>query len=162
MRTRLPQARWLPSLLALASLMCLASCASGPGTVSGELPLVNLESLELQDQQLLVDLSIRNLNDQRLESPLREASLTIDGQAADFENILPLTLNISARGRENLRLTVTADSATQAALLALADERGQSLPYQLTLTFDGRRASRTPVEQNGFLHPVPGQPGRFR
>ena len=162
MRTRFPQARWLPSLLALASLMCLASCASRPGTVSGELPLVNLESLELQDQQLLVDLSIRNLNDQRLESPLREASLTIDGQAADFESTLPLTLNISARGRENLRLTATADSATQAALLALADERGQSLPYQLTLTFDGRRASRTPVEQNGFLHPVPGQPGRFR
>lgn len=162
MRTRLPKARRIASVLALALLVCLAGCASGRGTVSGQLPLVNLDSLELQDQRLLVDLSIRNLNDQRLETPLREASLIIDGQAAHFESSLPLSLNISARGRENLRLTATADSATQAALAALADERGQSLPYQLTLTFDGRRASRTPVEQSGFLHPVPGQPGRFR
>ncbi|MGY6588685.1 MAG: hypothetical protein ACXIUB_10435 [Wenzhouxiangella sp.] len=162
MRTRLPKARRIAFVPALALLVCLAGCASGRGTVSGQLPLVNLDSLELQDQRLLVDLSIRNLNDQRLETPLREASLIIDGQAAHFESSLPLSLNISARGRENLRLTATADSATLAALAALADERGQSLPYQLTLTFDGRRASRTPVEQSGFLHPVPGQPGRFR
>ncbi len=161
MRTRLPKVQSL-HLLALALLLCLAGCASGPRTVSGQLPLVNLEGLELQGQRLLIDLSVRNLNDQRLESPLNEASLTIDGQPARFEGVFPQAINIPARGRESLRLSATADSPVLEALQALDQSRGQSLPYQIKLTFDGRRAGRNPVEQVGFLHPVPGQPGRFR
>lgn len=148
--------------LTLGLVVVLAGCAGSPGTVSGQLPLVDLESLEQRGDQLLVDLRIRNLNDQRLESPLRHVRLSLNGEAPVLDQEMVQTLSIAPRGREIIRLTTQANSATDEILNALSEQRGQSLPYQLTLTFEGRRASRSPVEQNGFLHPVPGQPGRFR
>lgn len=148
--------------MAIVLLCGLVGCASNSRMVSGQPPLVDLESLEQRGDLLLIDLRIRNLNDQRLDSPIRHIRLSLDGQTAILDQAAPQALNIPARGREIVRLTATADSATQEALAALSQERGQSLPYQLTLTFEGRRASRTPVEQSGFLHPVPGQAGRFR
>ena len=150
-------------------LALLAACASGSRQVSGELPLVTLEGLERQNEQITLLLGLRNINDRTL--PLTEVKVELssgDDQIVtarhqpDFE--------IGPRGREVFSLRASGEPAGLALLDRFSpgagERNGREQPGPINWTMqvhltDDRGRTRT-TEARGFLHPVPGQPGRFR
>lgn len=149
--------------VALMAMMVLAlsACAANRGNQLHP-PIVSLESLEHRDGLIRIDLGVRNPNRSRFDRPIEHISLSIDGLTPLLDQEIHDFLNIPPGGRETLSLRTEADEATLVVLSALATGERSSLPYSLTLTFPGRRDRDNPAEQNGFLHPVPGQPNRFR
>jgi hypothetical protein len=149
--------------LACIAVLALAACGGAPRQVSGELPQVLLDGLSLDGERLLFDLGIRNVNDRALDVTSLILQLELDGRAATQREQHRIDLNITARGREVIRLEAPVDPRGRRLLDELtAGERG-SLAYQLEVEFDGQRRRRLEdTIARGFLHAVPGQPGRFR
>ena len=88
-----------------------------------------------------------------------------------------LLLDIGARNRERIRLTAPASTELREQLQSLAGSGADSLPYELRgelavaggCTPDMRNnqvavagARPAPIRTRDFLHPMPGQPNRFR
>jgi len=146
--------------LALLSLIVCA-CTGGVREIKGEAPLVSLGRLELQAERLTLDLAIRNLNDQSFELSAVSLKVLLDEDPlARGRHEIPL--HVSARGREVLHLPMTATRAGLERLEQLAAGEVQQLPWSLeaTLFFVDAREHKTMT--TGWLHRVPGQPGRFR
>lgn len=157
---RLNRTAWRLSALLLSAAM-LAACSGNVRDVYGEPPQISIDGLEKRPEGVIVELAMRNVNDSPLSLETTSITLTLDGEAlAVGERELPLT--ISARGRDVIRLSLPADPAGLALLEALAAGEVQRLPWALEtrLTLAGSRDRRTKAD--GWLHPVPGQPNRFR
>jgi LEA14-like dessication related protein len=150
-----------PGLIVLLALM-LAACGGQPRKVSGEFPLVNLDGLSLSNGSIGVDIGIRNINDSPLELPAMAFRLMLDGQLVAERNDQAPSISIAARGREVLRLQSEINPSGRQLLEELDRGERSNLAYQLELEFEGRRRQRGDTETRGFLHAVPGQPGRFR
>jgi len=150
--------RFFGALLALA---LLAACSSNLREVLGEPPQMSLSGLEKHADRVTVELALRNVNDEPLLLSRAAVELTLDGQplaAGDRD----LTLKVSARGRELIRLSLPAESDGLRALQRLADAQAGRLPWtlQARLLLDSGRGRVADAE--GWLYPVPGQPDRFR
>lgn len=155
-------------LLLVASLLGLVSaCGGQPRQVSGELPLVQLDGLALVDALVQLDIGIRNVNDRPLELSQVVLLLELDDGPVTQRTPHRFDLNVSARGREVIRLESDIDERGQRLLEELSAGERNSLAYRLELEFDGQRRRQRQRQLDdtiarGFLHPVPGQPGRFR
>ncbi|MGY6554067.1 MAG: hypothetical protein ACXIUM_06055 [Wenzhouxiangella sp.] len=151
----------------LGLVLVLSACGGGPREVRGELPLITLEGLERQADQIHLQLGLRNVNDRPM--PLGEVtlSLSVGGvpltqltHAPDFE--------IGARGREILNLRGAGLAEGLQRLDELEPQPGansetpRSLAWQMQISLSDERGRSRDSEASGFLHPVPGQPGRFR
>lgn len=143
-------------------VMLLAACGGNARQVSGEVPLVSLDGLGLSENTLELDIRIRNINDSSLELPTLTLSLTLDGQYVVQGRRLYPSVVIAARGREVIRMETDLNARGRQLLEELARGDRDSLAYQLDLEFEGRRRRQEDPEVRGFLHAVPGQPGRFR
>lgn len=147
--------------LPIALAICLLAACGNIRNVSGEPPLAGIDGLQRQGNELVIDLALRNVNDLPMKLSAVEIELALAGQplAAGREDI---PLRISARGREVLRLKMIGREAGMNRLEALAQGERSSLPWtlQLTLIDDNERFKRASAQ--GWLHPVPGQPDRFR
>lgn len=147
--------------LPIALAICLLTACGNIRNVSGEPPLAGIDGLERQGEELVIELALRNVNDVSMQLSAVEIELGLAGQplAAGREET-PLT--ISARGREVLRLQMIGREAGMEQLEGLARGERTSLPWtlQLTLIDDNERFKRASAQ--GWLHPVPGQPDRFR
>lgn len=145
----------------LLVLALLTACSGNLREVLGEPPQVSLSGLERQAESVTLELSVRNVNDEALRLSGASVDLVLDGQplAAGSRE---LTLRISARGRETLRFSLPAEPDGLEALQRLAKGGANRLPWtlQARLTTEGGRDRVTEAE--GWLHPVPGQPDRFR
>lgn len=145
----------------LPALALLAACSSNLRDVYGEPPQAGLDGMERRADGVVVELALRNVNDEALRLAGTSLTLTLDGKPlVDAERELPLS--ISARGREVMRLILPADPAGLERLDALSDRQVERLPWsmeaRLRLAGGGTRLARA----DGWLHRVPGQPDRFR
>lgn len=149
----------LPVLLLAVAM--IAACSSNLRDVYGEPPQTSLNGMERQPEGVVVELALRNVNDEALRLKAASMTLSLDDQPL-VSGGRDLELTVSARGREVVRLTLPADPAGLERLDALADNQEQRLPWTmevtLTLAGGGERLARA----NGWLHRVPGQPNRFR
>ena len=75
-----------------------------------------------------------------------------------FEHASPTTLEVDPRGRELLQMRLNAQFEGLDRLNNI--ETSQAYRLEGELQFEELRDY--PVRLRGFLHPVPGQPGRYR
>lgn len=150
-------------VLTLLALAMLVACSGQPRQISGQLPLVSLDGLGLDGELVQFDLGIRNINDRPLELTSLFLQLELDGQRVTGRDQRRLDLSVAARGREVVRLESSVDVHGRRLLEALGAGERMSLAYRLELEFDGQRQRElNDTIIRGFLHNVPGQPGRYR
>lgn len=153
-------ARSAIGLLMLVAL--LVACGGQPRQVSGEVPLISLDGLSLSDEVLELDIRFRNVNDSPLQLPALNLSLALDGeQVVEGSHQRPGVV-VTARGREVVRLEIALEARGRQLLEELTRGERDSLAYLLDIEIEGRRRRQGETESRGFLHAVPGQPGRFR
>lgn len=146
--------------LALISV-ALGACSANVRDVHGEPPQVSLGGLQKRDDGVVVELALRNVNDDPLQLVAASIELTLDGKPlANGGRDLPLT--VSARGREVLRLALPADPAGLGRLDALASGEAPRLPWTLKARLELADDPDRDTTTEGWLHRVPGQPDRFR
>lgn len=155
---RTPYLRSL-QLVLLSLIVC--ACAGGLREIKGEAPLVSLGRLELQAENLTLDLAIRNLNDQSFELSAVSLRVMLDEEPLTHGRH-EMSLHVSARGREVLHLSMPATQAGLKRLEQLAAGEVQQLPWSLEATLSFVDAREQDTMTTGWLHRVPGQPGRFR
>jgi len=150
------------ALLAVSFIVFAAGCLTGADEVQGFAPRIELEALHIGDggqAELVVLLLNPNDHPVFIESAL--LVLRLGGEVL-FERNARLDLDVGAQNRERVRLEAGAGSGALARLRGLDDTPNANLAYELLsdLVLVGQRDARARVE--GFLHPVPGQPGRYR
>ncbi|MDT8409290.1 MAG: hypothetical protein RQ741_06800 [Wenzhouxiangellaceae bacterium] len=145
----------------LAGLVLVSGCSANPLLINNEAPGLELESLELENSVASARLLVHNRNDETLF--IESASLSLELEDSElFSDSWPLRLDIGSRGRENVRLQSRASDRGAARLGALDRGEAASVAYRLLGELVLSNQSNVKVEQRGFLHPVPGQPGRYR
>jgi len=144
-------------LMAIVLINVAALTACSTVRVDSVEPGIDLESLTIQPSGLEINLLVENRNDQPILLQATALELSLDDRVI-LDLTAPLNLQIGPRGRESLVLTTTPKPGGQQALEAIE----QSAAYRMVgrLEFESLRTYR--LEQEGFLHPVPGQPGRYR
>lgn len=158
------------AIAALVILMLiLGGCGPGMREIRGELPLVRIEGLMVEGDEVILNIGLRNVNDSSLALRRVRVALMVEGQLLVDAEAQP-QINISARGRD----VITIRGIAQATGLELLSRRfgrpgehgaasaapNASWTLSLTLIDDRERESET--RASGFLHPVPGRPGHFR
>lgn len=146
-------------VLSLAALLVLAGC--GPVQVRSAPPGTDLDGLSLEGDTLILRLLLDNRNDVPLVLAGARLGLSLDAIEIEAQE-WPLDLVIGPRNREAIELRLPASGAIQGALTELDDGLRPSLPYTLDgeLRIVDQRDAR--IDRGGFLHPVPGRPGRYR
>ena len=156
-------------LLLFTALALVSACASSPRQVRGELPLVTLDGLQREDDQVILSLGLRNINDQAL--PLSELEVRLSVGGGLLLNVVHLPdFEIGPRGREVLTLRGRGDAAGLQVLERLESAAGRgtdqglasSTDFAMTVRLANARGRSRTAEVSGFVHPVPGRPGRFR
>lgn len=149
-------------LLVLTLIMGLMSaCGGQPHRISGHAPLLDIDGLERQDDQLVVILAIRNLNDQTAAFKALNLRLRLDDQLL-VETTKTRSFDIPARSRERIRIETTAQASGLSRLDALGSGDPGSLRWELTAVLTDQRGRKRSIDNSGWLHAVPGQPHRFR
>lgn len=146
---------------ALGMLVLVAGCSGNVREVVGEPPQIGIDGLVREASGVVVELALRNVNDEALELAAIEIELTLDELTlAAGSRESPLT--VSARGREVVRLSLPANQPVLERLDELSGPGVASLRWQMEvdLTTGGGRKYKT--QASGWLHPVPGQPRRYR
>lgn len=157
-----------PFVVVLAFIL-LTACASGPRQVRGELPLITLDGLERDGERMTLSVGLRNINDSPFPLTKVEVQLSSGDQRLlsvahepDFE--------ISPRGREVLTFQGTGEPDGLRLLdqfdphTAGRDNQQvfRRIEWSMQVQLSDERGRTRTTEASGFLHPVPGQPGRFR
>lgn len=145
----------------LGLIILLAGCQSGPRQISGEAPLISLESVHVKEAAATLQVAVRNINDRRLELSEVKLNLSLDQHEIAGQGPVSVDLSVAPRGREVIGFDVTLDPASLQLFEDLAQGKRNNLAWQMELVVDPPRG-RMRSEASGFLHPVPGQPGRFR
>ena len=151
--------RLLHCALFLLVLPALTAC-SGHG-VRGIPPFVQVNGLTVNQQELSLDLGVRNANSVLLDIQQIEFSLHLDDtELAVYKAASKAT--VIANGSENLHFSLPASAAGSQLLSELDTGARGSLEYTLegalTVAEDGAMKFR----RKGHLYPVPGRPGQFR
>lgn len=148
-------------LAALAAFVLLTLAGCGPIEVRSAPPGSDLDGLAIDGDELVLRMLLINRNDIPLRVDGIELDITFGNEALDGRS-WSLTLDLPPRNREAIELRLPAPSAVLDELQAL--ERGDRGPLAYTLdgrwSLDGSRDGE--IERSGYLHPVPGRPGRFR
>jgi len=146
--------------LALA-LCLLAGCASGPHEIRLEPPTVDVESLRVENDTVYFRVLMHNRNDHELFIESAAMAMRIDA-AGLFDSAWQLDLDIAPRGRELVSLDAPAMPIAAELLEAIQGSPGASVQFALSgkIVIEGQGDAE--LEREGFLYPVPGQPGQFR
>ena len=138
-------------------LFVLLLSACGPREIRTVPPGLVLESVTIVDQQVQLNLLIENRND--IVVGLQAANLRMSfDETMLFETEWSTSLDLDPRGRESLRITIDAEAEG----LALLQSTETARAYELRGLLQFEDLQDFPVNLRGFLHPVPGQPGRYR
>ena len=150
-------------LTAVALVAGLTSaCSTGQMQIRSEEPTLEIDSLALlEGPRVAIELLVHNRNDHSLVLESLGLTMSLD-QTRLFSSEWPMPLTIGARGRERITLEAPASRDGASRLSELAGELAGSLAYQLEsrLVLQGQRDAKN--RKSDFLHPVPGQPDRFR
>lgn len=152
------QRRALLQIVTLLAALGLAAC-SGPPKISGQDPVLALDSMQIEPRGLSVRVRISNVND--FTQTLDE--LALDLVIAGFDEQRSRTpfqaVQVAATSRETLDFKFALQPETLDALRRLDRGEIERLPWSMRLIHDEDRELSTAF---GYLFPVPGQTGRFR
>jgi LEA14-like dessication related protein len=147
----------------LACLLCLlvvSACGSRWRDVTDEAPLTGIDGLQRAGGEIVVDLALRNVNDRAFRLDGLSAELRLEEQPlASGERTL--SMQIAPRSREVLTLRFRAEPDGLERLDALDASDRQGIPWQMDLVIRSDSGDYRDAT-SGWLHPVPGQPGRYR
>ena len=145
----------------LILLAVVLSAACGTKLIRGASPMVRMTELSHQDNNITLQLSMRNLNGVALNILNIDFSLTVDDKEL-FAYQGPVDTNIVANGTETWSVEVVESETSRELLYSLQNGDIKSLPYALkgsiTTTDDGILR----FEHEGHIYPLPGRPGHFR
>ncbi|MEM1080605.1 MAG: hypothetical protein AAGH65_03400 [Pseudomonadota bacterium] len=141
----------------LILLACIAISACGPIKIDSVPPGLALESVSIETSGIELNLLIENRNDSAILVTYAELSLELEGTPI-INAQGTVNLDISPRGRESLSITLPPEPGGEQALQRI----DRSARYQLMGRLEFQSLDRHEIEVRGFLHPVPGQPGRYR
>ena len=152
--------RKFPSLV-LAVLMVALCAACGAKLVRGESPMVRMNELSHQDNNISLQLSIRNVNGVPLDVLNIDLSVSVNDNEL-FAYAGPVDTSIIGNSTETWSVDVTESSASRELLDSLQNGDVKSLPYTLEgkITTEGDGTLR--FEHEGHLYTLPGRPGHFR
>lgn len=144
----------------LLLLLLTAACGTLPGRITGEPPQATIDGIQRSGNTLTVEVGLRNMNDQ----PIKLSEATIELFLSDTllaRARQATTMEIAARGRDLLRVHASADRAGLAQLDAITGQ-GSAAAWRMILTLTDRSGQQQIIENQGWLHPVPGQPDNYR
>ena len=148
-------------LLVAALVLLLGLTGCGPIEVKRAPPGSDLDGVTIDGDTLILKVLVDNRNDVPLTLSGAQLKLTLGGIELEPRE-WPLNLEIAPRGRESLDLRLPA-SGTALGLLGELDAGDRpSLRYALDGRLQIADSRDARVKRNGFLHPVPGRPGRYR
>ncbi len=147
------------AMFVFALALLLAGC--GPLEVRSAPPGSDLDGLRVDGDVLVLRMLVINRNDVPLALSGARLEVTLGGETLEARD-WPLSLDLGPRNREAVELRMPATDAVLRALERL--ERGDRapLPYELTGRWTLAQGGDERIRRTGFLHPVPGRPGRFR
>lgn len=154
---------------AIAILLALSACGSGAREIRGERPLVRVEGLVVDGEQVTLTVGLRNVNDRSLDLRRLEVRLQVEDELLLETEARP-RIDISARGREVVTLRGSGETPGLESLARRFDPRsGDGLAtaslnaaWTMELKLFDERDRESMTRASGFLHPVPGRPGHFR
>ena len=145
-------------LVVLVAVICAACCAK---LIRGESPMVRMSELSHQDNDISLQLNIRNVNDEPLDI------ISIDFSLATDENDLiahvgPVEINIAANGIETWSVSAAENETSRELLDSLQNGDIKSLSYSLNGSIKTANDGNLRFEHEGHIYPLPGRPGHFR
>ena len=148
------------SLLLLSVLLCTAC---GTQVIRGASPLVRMTELSHQDNNINLQLSMRNLNGVDLYVMSIDCRLTVNEDEDElFVYNGPVDSNIVANGTEAWSVDVVESEASRELLNSLENGDIKSLPYTLKGSVTSKDNGKLRFEYEGHIYPLPGKPGYFR
>jgi len=151
-----------PGIFLLLSIVLLcASC--GSNIVRGESPVIRITELSHGDDNIELQLSMRNLNGVDLNVQSIDFRLTVDDNKEELIVYSgPVAINITANGIESWSVEAAESEAGKSLLDKLENGELMSLPYQLKGSIGSKDDGTMRFEYDGHLYPLPGRPGHFR
>jgi hypothetical protein len=147
--------------LGLIFLMTLMITACGAKIVRGASPMVRMTELSHEDNQITLELRMRNLNGVELEVQSIDFSLSISDEQLFVYNG-PVETNIVANGTETWSVKVEESRTSLDLLNTLQNGAVKSLPYALEGSVMSEADGTLHFEHEGHIYPLPGRPGHFR
>jgi len=147
--------------LALIFLMTLMISGCGAKIVRGASPMVRMTELSHQDNQITLELSMRNLNGVELDVQNIDFSLSVSDEKL-FAYSGPVETKIVANGTETWSVNVEESTTSLDLLNTLQSGAVKSLPYALKGSVMSEADGTLHFEHEGHIYPLPGRPGHFR
>ena len=145
-------------LIMLTVMLCTACGAS---LVRGEPPMVRMNELSHQDDNITLQLSMRNVNGVSLDIMSIDFSLSVDeGELFTYNG--PVDTDIVANSTETWSVDVAESETSRELLDSLQNGDVKSLPYSLKGSIITRDDGTMRFEHEGHIYPLPGRPGHFR
>jgi len=125
--------------------------------------MVRMTELSHQDDNINLQLSMRNLNGVDLDVMSIDFRLTVNEDEDElFVYDGPVETNIVANGTETWSVDVVESEASRELLNSLENGDIKSLPYTLKGSVTSKDEGKLGFEYEGHLYPLPGRPGHFR
>jgi hypothetical protein len=150
------QLGFIPIILAM-----IFSTGCGSKIIRGASPMVRMTELSHQDQNIKLELSMRNLNGVELNIQSIDFNLTVDDNEL-FTYQGPAETNIVANGTETWSVEVEESQSSRELLNTLQNGDVKSLPYSLKGRINSLDDGSLRFEYEGHIYPLPGRPGHFR
>lgn len=145
----------------LLTLAVILSTGCGSKIIRGAAPMVRMNELSHQNNNISLQLSMRNLNGVELNVQSIDFSLSVDDSEL-FTYRGPADTNIVANGTETWSVEVEESQSSRDLLDTLQNGDVKSLPYSLKGKIMTRDDGTLRFEQEGHIYPLPGRPGHFR
>lgn len=145
-------------LTVLAIMLCTAC---GTKIIRGESPLVRMTELSHQDNNITLQVSMRNINGVPLDIESIDFSLSVDDKEL-FTYQGPAETNIIANGTETWSVEVKESQSSRDLLDTLENGDVKSLPYSLKGSVVSKEDGTMRFQHEGHIYPLPGRPGHFR
>lgn len=147
-------------LLLLTLLLCNAC---GSNIIRGASPIVRMTELSHQENNINVQLSMRNLNGVDLDVTSIDFTLSVNENGDElFGYKGPVNTNIIANGTESWSVDIEESETSRALLDSLENGDIKSLPYTLKGSVQSKDDGKLRFEYEGHIYPLPGKPGYFR
>ncbi len=152
-------AKYLGFGLSVLAIMLCTAC--GTKIIRGASPLVRMTELSHQDNNITLQLSMRNLNGVVLDINSIDFSLSVDDNEL-FTYQGPAETNIVANGTETWSVEVEESQSSRELLGTLENGDVKSLPYSLKGSVYSKEDGTLHFSHEGHIYPLPGRPGHFR
>ncbi len=152
-----------PGLYLLLVLALLSTSCGSNKLIRGESPAIRITELSHRDNNITLQLNIRNLNGVDLNVQSIDFRLTANEENDELIAYSgPVGTNIVANGTESWSVEVAENDTDRRLLEQLENGKIMSLPYQLKGSISSADDGTMRFEYEGHLYPQPGKPGHFR